>query len=101
MENGKCAVCLRPALSYHEKMSALTSDRLLKVLEDVKDPDLGTSIVAMGMIKDIVIDGTKLSFTCELTTPACPVKELIDKDIRAKIAEHLPEVTELNLNMTG
>ena len=55
----------------------------------------------MGMIKDIVIDGTKLAFTCELTTPACPVKEVIEKDIRTKVQERLPEVTELNLNMTG
>ena len=82
-------------------MADITPDRLLKVLEDVKDPDLGSSIVAMGMIKDIVIDGTKLAFTCELTTPACPVKELIEKDIRAKISERMPEVTELALNMTG
>jgi ATP-binding protein involved in chromosome partitioning len=82
-------------------MAEVTAERLLKALDDVKDPDLGTSIVAMGMIKDIAIDGGKLSFTCELTTPACPVKEVIEKDIRAKIAERLPEVTELNLNMTG
>ena len=82
-------------------MSAITPDRLLKALEDVKDPDLGSSIVAMGMIKDIKIDGTKLSFTCELTTPACPVKEQIEKAIRDKIKEQLPEVTELQLVMTG
>jgi ATP-binding protein involved in chromosome partitioning len=82
-------------------MSVITEARLLQVLESVKDPDLGSSIVAMGMIKDVKIDGAKLSFTCELTTPACPVKELIEKDIRAKIAEGLPEVAELNLTMTG
>jgi ATP-binding protein involved in chromosome partitioning len=82
-------------------MAEVTQERLLKALDDVKDPDLGTSIVAMGMIKDVVIDGSKLTFTCELTTPACPVKELIEKDIRAKIAERLPEVTELHLTMTG
>ena len=82
-------------------MPAITADRLLKALEDVKDPDLGSSIVSMGMIKDIVIENTKLSFTCELTTPACPVKEKIEKDIRDKVKEKLPEVTELVLNMTG
>src|SRR5258708_11220759 len=65
----------------------ITPERVLHALEDVKDPDLGTSIVQMGMIKDLKIDGAKLAFTCELTTPACPVKEMIEKDIRAKIAE--------------
>jgi len=82
-------------------MPTLTTERLLATLEAVKDPDLGTSIVAMGMIKDIQIDGGKLTFTCELTTPACPVKEQIEKDIRGKISEGLPEVTELHLTMTG
>ncbi|HYF51852.1 MAG TPA: Mrp/NBP35 family ATP-binding protein [Planctomycetota bacterium] len=82
-------------------MATLTPERVLATLEAVKDPDLGASIVAMGMIKDIHIDGGKLTFTCELTTPACPVKEQIEKDIRGRISASLPEVTELNLTMTG
>ena len=82
-------------------MAEITQERLLRALEDVKDPDLGTSIVAMGMIKDVVIQGVHLKFTCELTTPACPVKEQIEKDIRAKVAEKIPEVEKLDLTMTG
>lgn len=79
----------------------LTEARVLQVLEAVKDPDLGSSIVSMGMIKDLKIDGANLSFTCELTTPACPVKEKIESDIRARIAAELPEVQTLTLAMTG
>lgn len=82
-------------------MSALTEARLLEVLEAVKDPDLGSSIVSMGMIKDVKIDGSHLSFTCELTTPACPVKEQIDLNIRETIAAQMPEVEHLTLTMTG
>ena len=82
-------------------MADLSPDRILKALEPVKDPDLGTSIVAMGMIKDIAIDGTKVSFTCELTTPACPVKDKIEQDIRNAINTAFPEVTQLNVQMTG
>ncbi len=82
-------------------MAAITEERVLKALEEVKDPDLGSSIVSMGMIKDMKIEGSRLSFTCELTTPACPVKEQIEKDIREKIAKHLPEVGEVALTMTG
>ncbi|HEY3324917.1 MAG TPA: P-loop NTPase [Planctomycetota bacterium] len=82
-------------------MPEITQERVLKALEDVKDPDLGQSIVQMGMVKDLRIDGTQLTFTCELTTPACPLKEQIEKDIRAKIAERIPEVTDLRLTMTG
>lgn len=82
-------------------MSAITPDAILQALEAVKDPDMGTSIVSMGMIKDIVIDGSVLAFTCELTTPACPVKEKIESDIRERIAAVFPAVTELKVNMTG
>ncbi len=82
-------------------MAAITRERVLLVLEDVKDPDLGDSIVQMGMIKDLRIEGTVLGFTCELTTPACPLKEQIEKDIRDKIRTGIPEVTELRLNITG
>ncbi|HLX59993.1 MAG TPA: iron-sulfur cluster assembly protein, partial [Planctomycetota bacterium] len=79
----------------------MSEARVLKILEGVKDPDLGSSIVAMGMIKDIVIDGATLSLTCELTTPACPVKAQIESDIRSRIAAEMPEIQTVNLNMTG
>ncbi|MBI3831355.1 MAG: Mrp/NBP35 family ATP-binding protein [Planctomycetes bacterium] len=81
----------------------LTEATLLSALESVKDPDLGQSIVAMGMIKDVKIEdgGAKLVFTCELTTPACPVKEQIEKEIRAAVAQAFPEVKTLELSMTG
>jgi ATP-binding protein involved in chromosome partitioning len=82
-------------------MADITEERILKALEDVKDPDLGSSIVSMGMIKELKIDGSAVTFTCELTTPACPVKEQIEKDIRDKLSAAVPEMTELNLTMTG
>ena len=82
-------------------MSAPIEARVLKVLEGVKDPDLGSSIVAMGMIKDVRLDGSALSLTCELTTPACPVKAQIEQDIRARILAELPEIQAVNLNMTA
>ncbi|MCW8131170.1 MAG: Mrp/NBP35 family ATP-binding protein [Planctomycetota bacterium] len=81
----------------------LTEESLLRALEAVKDPDLGQSIVAMGMIKDVKIEdaGAKLAFTCELTTPACPVKEQIEKEIRDTVARAFPGVKALELAMTG
>jgi ATP-binding protein involved in chromosome partitioning len=82
-------------------MTEITQERVLKALEAVKDPDLGISIVEMGMIKDVVIEGTKLSFSCELTTPNCPMKGPIEQDIRRRIAESFPEVADLQLKMTA
>lgn len=81
----------------------LTEATLLQALEVVKDPDLGQSIVAMGMIKDVKIEenSAKLTFTCELTTPACPVKDQIEKEIRGVIEREFPNVKTLELSMTG
>lgn len=48
---------------------------VLSALKAVKDPDLHMDIVSLGFIKNLVIEETSVSFTLELTTPACPVKD--------------------------
>ncbi|MEO6539771.1 MAG: Mrp/NBP35 family ATP-binding protein, partial [Ferruginibacter sp.] len=55
----------------------MTNEDILKALSNVQEPDLGKDLVTLNMIKDIVIDGNKVSFTVILTTPACPLKDLI------------------------
>jgi len=52
-------------------------DEILKALSNVQEPDLGQDIVTLNMVKDIQIDGDNLSFTVILTTPACPMKDMI------------------------
>ena len=54
----------------------VTEEAVLAALSRIQDPDLRRDIVALGFIKDLVIDGGKVSFKVELTTPACPVKGL-------------------------
>lgn len=50
---------------------------ILKALGNVQEPDLGKDLVTLNMIKDIVIDGNNVSFTIVLTTPACPMKDMM------------------------
>ncbi|HRO48486.1 Mrp/NBP35 family ATP-binding protein [Agriterribacter sp.] len=50
---------------------------ILKALGNVIEPDLGRDLVTLNMIKDIVIEGDNVSFTVVLTTPACPLKDMI------------------------
>ena len=50
---------------------------ILKALSNVQEPDLGKDLVTLNMIKDIVIDGNNVSFTIILTTPACPLKDMM------------------------
>ncbi len=55
----------------------MTNEDVLKALSNVQEPDLGKDLVTLNMIQDLKIDGDNVSFTIVLTTPACPMKELM------------------------
>lgn len=55
----------------------MTKEDILKALSNVQEPDLGKDLVTLNMVKDIEINGLAVSFTVVLTTPACPLKDLI------------------------
>ena len=55
----------------------LTTDAVLDALRTVEEPDLKRDLVTLGMIRDLEVDGRQVSFTVVLTTPACPLKDLI------------------------
>ncbi|MCB0504711.1 MAG: Mrp/NBP35 family ATP-binding protein [Cyclobacteriaceae bacterium] len=58
----------------------ITKELVLEALSTVNDPDLKKDLVSLNMIEDVKIDGKKISFTVVLTTPACPLKEVMRKD---------------------
>ena len=55
----------------------MNQEEILNALSNVQEPDLGKDLVTLNMIKDIEINGSSVSFTVILTTPACPMKDLI------------------------
>jgi len=63
-------------------LSSLTETVVMDALRHVQEPELGGDLVSRGMIRDLAIDGSAVSFTVELTTPACPLKDQIETDIR-------------------
>jgi ATP-binding protein involved in chromosome partitioning len=64
----------------------VTVDQVLTSLKGVIDPELHKDIVSMGMIKDLSINDSRVAFTLELTTPACPFNSDIERDVRAAIS---------------
>lgn len=52
-------------------------EKILAALSQVDDPDLKKDIVSLGMVQDLNIEGKKVSFRFVLTTPACPLKEVM------------------------
>jgi ATP-binding protein involved in chromosome partitioning len=59
------------------KILRMTKEKVLEALSNVQEPDLGKDIVTLNMVTDISIEGNYVSFTVVLTTPACPMKDLI------------------------
>jgi ATP-binding protein involved in chromosome partitioning len=64
-------------------MATLTDAGVLDALRAIKDPDLHKDIVALGFVKNVRIDGSRVALTIELTTPACPVKDIMRDQARA------------------
>jgi len=75
-------------------------EAVLGALRVVIDPDLRRDIVSLGFVKDLALDGGRIAFTIELTTPACPVKEQM-RDQAASAVRGLPGVTDVSVNMTA
>jgi ATP-binding protein involved in chromosome partitioning len=74
--------------------------QVLEALKIVRDPDLNRDIVSLGFVKDLKIDGGRVSFTIELTTPACPVKDQMRDQSRAAVMQ-LPGVSSVDVQMSA
>lgn len=57
----------------------ITEKQVLQALSHVQEPDLGKDLVTLGMIQNIKITGNEVGFDVILTTPACPLKEVIER----------------------
>ncbi len=55
----------------------MTTEAILNALSNVQEPDLGQDLVTLNMVKDVIIEGNDVAFTVVLTTPACPMKDMI------------------------
>jgi len=73
---------------------------VLEALKVVRDPDLNRDIVSLGFIKGLAIDGGRVAFTIELTTPACPVKDQMRDQARAAVMQ-LPGVSSVDVTMSA
>jgi ATP-binding protein involved in chromosome partitioning len=80
--------------------SVTTPEAVLASLKRVIDPDLRKDIVSLGFVKNLAIDGTRVSFTIELTTPACPVKDLLKEQAVAAVSS-LDGVESVEVTMTA
>jgi ATP-binding protein involved in chromosome partitioning len=80
--------------------SAVTPEHVLGLLRGVIDPELGSDIVELGMVKDVrVADDGVVTVKIALTTAGCPLRAQIQRDVRSRV-ESLPGVTKVRLEWT-
>jgi len=83
----------------------ISEEQVMRALSTVQEPELGGDLVSRRMIKNVAIDGSKVSFTVVLTTPACPLKNQIESECRAAVMKMVPGVAQVTVswdsNVTG
>jgi len=79
----------------------ITKEQILAALSHVEEPDLKKDLVTLNMVEDIRIEGNKISFSIILTTPACPLKAMIENACRNAILHFVSKDVDININMTS
>jgi ATP-binding protein involved in chromosome partitioning len=79
----------------------ITKEQVLQALGNVEEPDLKKDLVTLNMIQDIHIDGNNVSFSVILTTPACPLKAMIENACRNAISYFISKEAVVSINMTS
>jgi Predicted metal-sulfur cluster biosynthetic enzyme len=77
----------------------LTKKVVTNKLDQVLDPELGISIVELGLIYDISIKGKDVSVLMTLTFPGCPLASVIQKEVEEKLKK-IDEVGKINVALT-
>jgi ATP-binding protein involved in chromosome partitioning len=93
-------------ITFHSSLKEMTdyqisTETVLAALSHVEEPDLKRDIVSLGMVRDIVLGISSVRFTVVLTTPACPLQELIRKRCQDAIHTHIGADIVVTVDMTA
>lgn len=78
-----------------------SKEQVLAALSNVEEPDLKKDLVTLNMIRDVEINKSNLCFSVMLTTPACPLKALIENACRNAISHFISPDIKVTINMTS
>ncbi|MFI5140339.1 MAG: Mrp/NBP35 family ATP-binding protein [Sphingobacteriales bacterium] len=79
----------------------ITKEQVLEALSNVEEPDLKKDLVTLNMIQNVHIDGNHVSFSVILTTPACPLKAMIENACRNAIMYFVSKEAIVHIDMTA
>ena len=78
------------------KNDNVSEQAVMAALSNVQEPELHKDLVTLNMIRDLKIDGSQVSFTVVLTTPACPLRSTIEREARQAVAA-IPGVSTVDV----
>jgi metal-sulfur cluster biosynthetic enzyme len=70
-------------------------DKITVALHEVVDPEVGVNIVDLGLVYNIQVQERRIDVRMTMTTPACPLHSSISTEIETVIRRHLPEITDV------
>lgn len=79
----------------------MTEAAIMQALSQVQEPDLGKDLVTLNMVKDVQINGDEVSFTVVLTTPACPMKDMMRSACENAIRLLVNKAAKVQVNFTS
>ena len=88
---------MNTALTLHEIPDKTV---ILSWLKTVIDPEAGINIVDMGLIYDVQYDSQQIMISMTMTSPACPVGDLLIEDVERCIRSHIPPETIIKVELT-
>jgi len=79
----------------------ISKEQVMQALSKVEEPDLKKDLVSLNMVRDVTTEGRSVTFTVVLTTPACPLKELIRKNCTEAIHTYIGADVQVTINLTA
>lgn len=79
----------------------ITPEKVIEALKNVEEPDLKKDLVTLNMIKDVEVNDLDVSFTVVLTTPACPLKDLIRNACINAVKYYVNRDAKVTVNLTS
>lgn len=77
----------------------MTEDDIIAALQEVNDPEVGVSIVDLGLVYSTEINGDKVRIVMTMTTPACPMHSYLTQQVRAAIVDRFERVASVDVDL--
>jgi metal-sulfur cluster biosynthetic enzyme len=73
--------------------------RVRECLRQVNDPELGENVVDLGLVYQVSVEGERAEVVMTMTSPTCPLGELLASEARTAIRRGAPELEEVEVRI--